>query len=433
MAYHEDVSLASYMSILRSRWLTIVAVVVAALVGTAAYSFTVTPRYEAHASVFFSVSVSDSPAARNRGFVYQQTQVRIYAQLAVEPIVLDPVIKKLKLSTTPNQLADSLVAQAPLNTPIVQIIASASTKARAVALAAAVAAQLSTTVTALAPKVTTGTTTVQATLVDPATANSSPTEPRTKLNLEVALILGLLLGAVVAVALDARSTRRIRRRQVEALGGVSVIGTVTMRGTGVNAAGSAHDTKWAGDLRRLQMRLFPPLGRRPFTTVAITSGSDPAYSARLAFGLAAAQASTPQRVLLIDANVHDPTLESALGLPPSPGLGAVLHGDVPLEAAVQRWGTRGLDVLSAGVKTANAAGLLDSAASRALLKTAAERYDLVLINAAPFTFADGLLMSRLADRAVVVLSRDDTRGRLTEAFGALDTVRADVIGLVLTT
>jgi succinoglycan biosynthesis transport protein ExoP len=427
------VSLASYASILRLRWKAIVAVVVAAFVGTAAYSFTVAPRYEAHTSVFFSVSVSNTPAARNRGFDYQQTQVRTYAQLAVLPIVLNPVIKKLKLSTTPDQLADNVVAQAPLNTPIVQIITSASTKTQAVALADAVATQLSTTVTALAPKVDTGTTTVQATRLDPATANSSPTEPRTKLNLEVALILGLLLGAVIAVALDARSTRRIRRRQVEALGGVSVIGTVTMRGTGINAASVTHDTKWAGDLRRLQMRLFPPLGRRPFTTVAITSGSDPAYSARLALGLAAAQAATPQRVLLIDANVHDPTLETALGLPPSPGLGAVLRGEVPLEAAVARWGTRGLDVLSAGVKTVNADALLDSTATRVLLETAAERYDLVLINAAPFTLADGLLMSRLADRAVVVLGRDDTRGRLTEAFGALDTVRADVLGLVLTT
>jgi polysaccharide biosynthesis transport protein len=274
---------------------------------------------------------------------------------------------------------------------------------------------------------------VPATRLDPATGNSSPAEPRTKLNLEVALLLGLLLGAVVAVALDARATRRIRRRQVEALGGVSVIGTVSMRGGGVNAAGVTHDTKWAGDLRRLQMKLFPPLGRRPFTTVAITSGSDPAFSAQLAFGLAAAQASTPQRVLLIDANMHDPTLETALGLPASPGLGAVLHGDTPLEAAVQRWGTRGLDVLSAGVKTTNATALLDSTATRALLKTASERYDLVLINAAPFTLADGLLMSRLADRAVVVLASADTRGRLTEAFGALDTVSAQVIGLVLTT
>lgn len=404
----------------------------AALVGTAAYSFTVTPRYKAHTSVFFSVSVSDSPAARNRGFAYQQTQVRTYAQLAVLPIVLNPVIKKLKLSTTPDELANSVVAQAPLNTPIVQIIASASTKTSAIALADAVATQLSATVTALAPKVDTGTPTVVATRLDPATASSSPAEPRTKLNLEVALILGLLLGAVVAVALDARSTRRIRRRQIEALGGVSVIGTITMRGSGIKPT-SAHDTKWAGDLRRLQMRLFPPLGRRPFTTVAITSGSDPAYSARLAFGLAAAQASTPQRVLLIDANVHDPTLETALGLPPSPGLGAVLRGEVPLEAAVQRWGTRGLDVLSAGAKTVNADALLDSSATRSLLNTATERYDLVLINAAPFTLADGLLMSRLADRAVVVLGRDDTRGRLTEAFGALDTVRADVLGLVLAT
>jgi polysaccharide biosynthesis transport protein len=432
VAYHESVSLASYLSILRQRWMTIVAVALVVFLATAAYSFTVTPRYEAHTSVFFSVKVSDSAGARNRGFAYQQTQVRTYAQLAVLPIVLNPVIKKLNLATTPAELAEHVVAQAPLNTPIVQIITSASSKTRAVALADAIAGQLSTAVTALAPKVDTGATTVQATRLDSATANSSPVVPRTKLNLEVAIVLGLLLGAVAAVAADAGATRRIRRRQLEALGGVTVIGTLTMRGSGVQVDGVTHDTKWAGDLRRLQMRLFPPLGRRPYTSVAITSGSDPAFSARLAVGLASTQARA-QRVLLIDANVHDPTLATVLGLPASPGLVGVLQGHVPLDAAVQRWGSRGLDVLSAGAKPANSAALLDSTATRALLKTAAGRYDLVLINAAPFTQADGLLMSRLADRAVVVLGRDDTRGRLTEAFGALETVQAQVLGLVLTT
>jgi uncharacterized protein involved in exopolysaccharide biosynthesis len=65
------VSLDSYVSILRARWLTIFAVIIVSVLGAALYSFNATPRYQAHAGVFFSVSVSDSAATRSRGFTYQ--------------------------------------------------------------------------------------------------------------------------------------------------------------------------------------------------------------------------------------------------------------------------------------------------------------------------------------------------------------------------
>ncbi len=284
MAYHDQVSLDGYLSILRARSLTIFAVIAVSVLGAALYSFNATPRYVAHAGVFFSVSVSDNAGTRSRGFTYQQTQVRTFAQLATLPIVLNPVIQKLDLATTPDKLADDITARAPLNTPIVDITVSSSSRDRAIAIAAAVAAQLSTTVVSLAPKVDNGTATVVATTVDPATAGNSPAVPRTKLNLIVALIFGTMLGALSAIALDARAARALRRRQLDALGGVAVIGTVTMPSDTARQGGAA--TRWEANLRELQLRLFPPLQTRTFSSVAITSGADPALSARLAAGLA---------------------------------------------------------------------------------------------------------------------------------------------------
>ncbi len=72
------VSIDSYLSILRARWLTILAVIAVSVIGTAVYSYNATPRYVAHAGVFFSVSVSDNAGTRARGFTYQQ---RKYARL----------------------------------------------------------------------------------------------------------------------------------------------------------------------------------------------------------------------------------------------------------------------------------------------------------------------------------------------------------------
>jgi capsular polysaccharide biosynthesis protein len=422
------VSLDGYLSILRARWLTIMAVIVVSVLGTALYSFNATPRYQAHAGVFFSVSVSDNAGTRARGFTYQQTQVRVFAQLATLPIVLNPVITKLGLTTTPDKLADDITAQAPLNTPIVDINVSASSREQAISIAAAVAAQLSTTVIGLAPKVDNGTATVVATTVDPAAAGNSPAVPRTKLNLVIALLFGAIVGALAAVALDARAGRALRRRHLEALGGVAVVGTVTMP---VDAAKGVP--RWADSLQELQLRLFPPLQTRTFSTVAITSGGDPTLSARLAAGLAAAQTSTLQRVLLIDANLHQPSVGASLGLPASAGLAGVLRGAVDLDAATQRLGKHGLDVLAAGAAQLDPTGMVDSDKMRALLDQATRRYDLVIVNTPPFVTADGLALTRLTDRAVVVLARQETRGVLGDSLATLRVARVQVLGLVVST
>jgi tyrosine-protein kinase len=422
------VSLDSYLSILRARWLTILAVIAASVLGTALYSANATPRYVAHAGVFFSVSVSDNPGTRSRGFTYQQTQVRVFAQLATLPIVLSPVISELNLATTPDKLADDVTAQAPLNTPIVDITVSSSSRDRAIAIAGAVAAHLSTTVAALAPKVDNGTATVVATTIDPAHAGATPAVPRTKLNLLVALALGAILGALVALALDARANRALRRRQVESLAGVAVIGTVTM---GADTGRHGGASRWADSLQQLQLRLFPPLQKRTFTSVVLTSGADPALSSRLAAGLAVAQTSTPQRVLLIDANLHQPSVGASLGLPSSAGLVGVLRGDVGLDAATQRAGSRGLDVLAAGPGPLDPTGMVDSDAMRALLHRASQRYDLVIVNAPPFATADGLALARLGDRAVAVLASDETRGVLADSLATLRVARVQLMGLVV--
>ncbi len=230
---------------------------------------------------------------------------------------------------------------------------------------------------------------------------------------------------MAAVALDARAARALRRRQLEALGGVAVVGTVTMR----DDAGPG----WAENLQQLQLRLFPPLKARNFTSVAITSGAHAALSARLATGLAAAQTHEPQRVLLIDANLHQPSVGASLGLPKSAGLVGVLRREIGLDQGIQRVAKLGLDVLAAGSVPLDPTGLVESDEMRALLHRAGQRYDLVIVNAPPFATADGLALARLTDRAVAVLEPDETRGAVADSLATLRVARVQLLGMVVST
>ena len=271
-----------------------------------------------------------APAAR--GFTYQQTQVRTFAQLATLPIVLNPVIAAAGPHDDARQAGrrhhrPGAPEHADRRHQRVFVVARPGHLHCGRGRGPAVENRRQ-----LGPKVDNGTATVVATTVDPAAAGNSPAVPRTKLNLVIALLFGAIIGALAAVALDARAARALRRRQLEALGGVAVVGTVTMPAD----AGQSGAPRWTDSLQELQLRLFPPLQTRTFSSVAITSGGDPTLSARLAAGLAAAQTSTPQRVLLIDANLHQPSVGAVLGLPTSAGLVGVLQRDATLEQATQR-------------------------------------------------------------------------------------------------
>jgi succinoglycan biosynthesis transport protein ExoP len=106
---------------------------------------------------------------------------------------------------------------------------------------------------------------------------------------------------------------------------------------------------------------------------------------------------------------------------------------VNLDAATQRANNHGLDVLAAGPGPLDPTGMVDSDEMRTLLNRAAQRYDLVIVNAPPFVTTDGLALARLADRAVVVLASQETHGVLGDSLATLRVARVNVLGLVVST
>src|SRR4051812_38271051 len=101
--------------------MTVVAIILVALAMAGFLSLRATPVYVARANVFFSVSISGSTSDLARGFAYAQGQVRSYAKVATQPIVLQPVIDQLGLDMSPVQLSHAVVAQSPLDTVLLEI------------------------------------------------------------------------------------------------------------------------------------------------------------------------------------------------------------------------------------------------------------------------------------------------------------------------
>jgi non-specific protein-tyrosine kinase len=151
--------------------------------------------------------------------------------------------------------------------------------------------------------------------------------------------------------------------------------------------------------------------------------------------LAVVNAQAGARTAVIDCDLRRPTQHELFGLPNTDGVTSVLVDDEALvNLPFQATGISGLEVMTSGPLPPNPAELLGSRRMRALLARAAERADLVLIDAPPLVpVTDGAVLAPLVDGVLLVLvagrSRRDQAARAREI---LDKVGAHLIGVVLT-
>ena len=167
-------------------------------------------------------------------------------------------------------------------------------------------------------------------------------------------------------------------------------------------------------------------------SLMITSALPDEGKSALALGLAMSAARLHKRVLLIDANLREPSLHTQLNLPNEQGLSSLLASDVtlPNQISVQYSGSAYIDILTAGPTPADSANLLSSPRMMQLMATFEENYDLVLVDASPVLGLVDAMLTASSCRSVVLVASigNVTRSQLTQATGMLS--RLNLIGVV---
>ncbi|MEA5616713.1 polysaccharide biosynthesis tyrosine autokinase [Cronbergia sp. UHCC 0137] len=163
-------------------------------------------------------------------------------------------------------------------------------------------------------------------------------------------------------------------------------------------------------------------------TSALADDSKSAFS----LGLAMSAARLHKKVLLIDANLRDPSLHKQLNLPNEQGLSTLLANDVslPNQVGVQYSGSSYIDILTAGPIPVDPANLLSSPRMIQLMAGFEENYDLVIIDApAVLGLVDAMLTASSCRSVVMVASIGRvTRTQLTQATAMLS--KLNLIGVV---
>jgi succinoglycan biosynthesis transport protein ExoP len=183
-------------------------------------------------------------------------------------------------------------------------------------------------------------------------------------------------------------------------------------------------------VRRLRTNLqFIDVVNRP-TSVVISSSIPDEGKSTIAINLAVALADTGARVILIDADLRQPSIAEYLSIEGEVGLTTVLIGRADAEDVVQPFGTSRLNVLPTGPIPPNPSELLGSPAMARLLDRLTAEYDMVLLDSPPLLpVTDAAVLGKLAGGVLLVVGTDRAqRPQLQETLVSLDTAGAHICG-----
>lgn len=430
--------LRDYLRILRKGWVLILVFTLLGVAAAAAYSVVKTPEYESSAKVFVSTQSSGTVQELAQGNTFTQQRVTTYASLVTTPIVLLPVIARLGLDSTAQQLATQIEASAPLNTTLIQITATTTSPTRSADVANAAAESLTQVVRQIEmTSDSADVSPVKLTRVQDATVPLVPVTPNIPLNIALGLLVGLALGVGLAVLRDVLDTRIRNIHDVEQTGKGPIVGGISFDSKARERPLIVHvdpRSPRAESFRTLRTNLqFIDIEGAPRSFV-VTSSVGGEGKSTTAANLAITLADAGSRVLLVDADLRRPKVMDYMGLEGTVGLTDLLISKAPLSDVLQRWGRGDLYVLTAGQVPPNPSELLGSKAMAHMIKTFEAEFEYIIFDSPPLLpVTDAAILSKSTGGVLMVVAAGRTRkNQLSAAITALQNVGSTASGFVLT-
>ncbi|MDY6838783.1 MAG: polysaccharide biosynthesis tyrosine autokinase [Thermodesulfobacteriota bacterium] len=277
-------------------------------------------------------------------------------------------------------------------------------------------------------------------VIDRAEVPSFPVTPRKKLNLLMAVTLGLFAGIGLAFFFEyLDNTIKVpedvkRHLKIPYLGPVplfEVNGQGKQDGTRpelvtVLAPKSTASESYRGIRTSI---LFSSAESSP--QVILVSSVGPAEGKTITTAnLAITMAQYGSKVIVLDCDMRKPRMDQILGVPRNEGMSNLLVGS---NANILRTGVPNLDVIPAGPIPPNPSEILGSARMAHLLGTLRKRYTRVLIDSPPSTaVTDAVALSKSVDGIILVIrAGTTTREMAKNGVAQFDAVGAPMLGVVL--
>ncbi len=276
------------------------------------------------------------------------------------------------------------------------------------------------------------------TIIDKAGVPYDKHKPRLRNNLAFGLLLGLMLGMGAAFLREFMDDTLKSSDELERITGLPVLGLLP------NVKSQSDDqiallahveprSPLAEAIRSLRTSLkFSTQYGAPRVTF-ITSSNPSEGKSSIALNLATAYAQVGGKVLLIDADLRNPSIHHLLKLDNLEGLTNYLAGAGEAENISRPCLIKQLRVITSGPIPPDPVELLSGKRMQALLDGSAEEFDHIIIDGPPVIgLADALVLSNLADATILSVQAGKTRkASLLATLKRLERTSGNIIGTLL--
>jgi polysaccharide biosynthesis transport protein len=279
-------------------------------------------------------------------------------------------------------------------------------------------------------------------IVDAAKVPRRKFKPSLSTNLAIALALGLFGGVLLAFLFESLDDTIKSGGELEKLVGKPVLGIIPRVDPRTLAADDELGTyshqfptsAFAEAYRSMRTALTFSTSEGAPKVLHFTSSSAGEGKTTTAVNIAINFTQTGSSVLLIDADLRNPSLHKVFSLPNNKGLTNYLaSGDHPANVT-KTTAIKGLFVITSGPVPPNPAELLSGGKMVDLASLAAKRFDYVIVDSPPVLgLADSIILADVAQITLLVVSANSTRsGALEASLKRLCHSRANILGSVLT-
>jgi succinoglycan biosynthesis transport protein ExoP len=279
-------------------------------------------------------------------------------------------------------------------------------------------------------------------IISPATYPLWPSSPKRKVFFAVGGAMGLGGGILIAFLLEYFLRPGVRTgKEVEQSFGRPVVGIIPLmkRQQGlVPNAGRLVQRMVNEPLSDLSesvrsLRIGLELSHNNAKVILMTSAIPGEGKSTIATLLAASSASSGKKTILVDCDLHNPSISNALPGAPRQGLSEVLRGKATLEDVMIQDPVSKVYVVPAGSLVTNAADLLMSQQMRDIILRLRAEFDYVVVDTAPLLpVIDALVLTSLVDRVLVIVEWSQTpRINIAEASKLLRPESHRIAGVIL--
>lgn len=252
----------------------------------------------------------------------------------------------------------------------------------------------------------------------------------------IVLFEGLMIGMIVGIALTFLDSRLRSVDEVSAAVGLPILSVIphmprrqnaTTRGRKVHLEPMSDVAEAFRALRSAV--LFGPRAK----TVLVTSALRAEGKSTCAANLAIAMAEAGHRVLLVDADLREPTQHKIFATGEGVGLSSVVAGRATLEKAITSTAVKGLELLPCGQVPFNPSETINNQGFADMLTQLGTRYDYLVIDSPPvMPVTDARILGAMCDLTLLVLRAEVTNRRAAaDARDGLLGFGANVLGVIV--